>query len=251
MELLGFAAICVAALVGAVGQRALGMGFGLVAMPALVLVLGPLPAVTAINALGVVTSVLVLAQVWRHVDRRRLLRLVIPALVGVAPGILLARVADSDILELVIGALILVGVALTLWMRRAARPLTGDGPVVATGAIAGLLNGSVGVGAPALGLYGTLGDWPQRSYAASLQPFFVALSVTTVVLKSVLDPASAILWSWWQWVLVLVPVAIGVLVGHRIAAHLPERAARTAILLISFLGGVSVLWSGITGLIGA
>lgn len=250
MEPIGFALICVAALVGAIGQRALGMGFGLVAMPALVLVLGPLAAVTAINALGIVTSALVLAQVWRDVEWRRLLWLLIPALLGVVPGILLARVADSDALKTIIGALILAGVALTLWMRGTERALAGDSPVAATGGIAGLLNGSVGVGAPALGLYGALGDWGQRSYAATLQPFFVALSATTVAMKALFDPASTLSWSWWEWALVVVPVVLGVLVGHRIASRLPERAARAGILLISSLGGASVLGAGIAGLVG-
>ncbi|MER7795741.1 sulfite exporter TauE/SafE family protein [Microbacterium sp. NPDC096154] len=246
---LGFAAICLASLIGAVGQRALGMGFGLVTVPVLVLVVGPLPAVTAVNALGAVTSVIVLAQVWRLVDWRRLVWLLLPALLGVIPGILLARTADDAVLKTVVGVLILLGLALTLWLRRAERPLPGDMPVAVTGAVAGVLNGSVGVGAPILGIYGALGDWPQRAYAAALQPFFFVLSVTTVVAKGLLDPAGALPWSWWQWLLVCATLVVGVLLGHRIAAHLPERTARTIILLISLAGGVSVLWSGIAGLL--
>lgn len=242
-DVVGFAAICAVGFVAAVGQRALGMGFGLVLMP--VLVLGPLPAVVAVNALGAVTSGIVITQVWRLISWRRLLWLLVPALAGVVPGVLLARAADEALLKVAVGALILIGVGVTVWLRRTARPLTGDVPVAVTGGFAGLLNASVGVGAPALGIYGALGDWPQRAYAAALQPFFLVLSVVTVIVKSVVDPAGAPAWTWWMWVLVVIPLVAGVLAGRPVAARLPERTARTAILLISVLGGVSVLWSGI------
>jgi uncharacterized membrane protein YfcA len=246
-DALGLAAICVAALVGALGQRALGMGFGLVTMPVLVLVLGPLPAVVAVNVLGALTSAVVIPQVRRLIPWRRLSLLLLPALAGVLPGVLLARAADEALLEIVVGVLILAGVGGTLWLRRADKPLEGDVPVVVTGAIAGLLNASVGVGAPALGIYGALGDWPQRTYAAALQPFFLVLSIVTVASKTALSPADLPPWSWWTWGLVALPLIGGVLIGHRVAARLPERTARGVILLISVLGGVSVLWSGIAG----
>ena len=245
----GFASVCVASFVGAVGQRSLGMGFGLVTVPVLVLVVGPLPAVTAANALGAITSAVALAQVWRLVQWRRLLWLLLPALAAVFPGILLARSADDAVLKTVAGTLILVGIGLTLRVRRAQRPVVGDVPVAATGAVAGLLNGSVGVGAPVLGVYAALGDWSQRAYAAALQPFFFVLSVTTVAAKGVLDPAGAVPWPWWAWPIVGGTVVVGVLVGHRVAALLPERTARAIILLISLIGGVSVLWSGVAGLV--
>jgi uncharacterized membrane protein YfcA len=251
MELLGFVAICVAVFVGAVGQRALGMGFGLVAMPVLVLALGPLPAVVAVNVLGATTAGIVIAQVWRLIQWRRLVWLLVPALLGVAPGILLARAADEAALKTLVGVLILVGVGVTLGLRRAERPLTGDLPVAVTGAVAGVLNSSVGVGAPAVGIYGAVGDWPQRSFAASLQPFYFTLSVVTVALKAWLNPAGAPSWSWGHWAIVIVPLIAGVLVGDRVAHRLPERTARGIILLISLLGGVSVLWSGVAGLLGA
>lgn len=249
MELLGFVAICAASLVGAVGQRALGMGFGLVTVPVLVLVLGPLPAVTAVNVLGALTSIIVLAQVWRLVEWRRLMWLLLPALAGVVPGILIATSADDAVLKTVVGVLILAGVALSVWMRRSERPLEGDLPVAVTGAVAGVLNGSVGVGAPVLGLYGAVGDWSQRAYAAALQPFFFVLSVTTVISKTLLDPAGALPWPWWAWLVVSAPLVVGVFLGDRLAGRLPERTARAIILLISLLGGLSVLWSGVVALL--
>ncbi|MEL5989949.1 sulfite exporter TauE/SafE family protein [Microbacterium phosphatis] len=248
MPELGFLAVCAAALVGALGQRALGMGFGLVAMPVLVLVVGPLPAVTAMTAMGVVASLLVLAEVWPLVSWRRLPWLLVPALAGVVPGILLARLADDGLLKTVMGAIILVGVGLSAWLHRAARPLTGNVPVAVTGAIAGVLNGSVGVAAPAVGIYGALGDWPQRAYAAALQPFFLVMSGATLLAKGVLDPAGTPPWPWWRWLILCGVIIAGVLVGARVASRLPERAARRGILVLSFLGGVAVLWAGVAGL---
>ncbi|MBO3662510.1 sulfite exporter TauE/SafE family protein [Microbacterium stercoris] len=246
---LGFGAICAVTLVGAMGQRALGMGFGLVAMPVLVLVLGPLPAVTAMNAMGAVASLLVLAQVWRLVHWRRLIWLLLPALLGVVPGILLARLVDEALLKAVMGAMILIGVGLSAWLHRTAEPIAGNAPVAVTGLIAGVLNGSVGLAAPAVGIYGALGDWPQRAYAAALQPFFLIMSATTVVATGLLDPSATLAWTWWMWLILGSVIVAGVLVGARIASRLPERAARRSILVLSFLGGVSVLWSGLAGLL--
>ena len=54
--------------IGAVSQRATGMGFALLSAPFLVLVLGPLQGILAVNAASVLANSLILVQVWRDVE---------------------------------------------------------------------------------------------------------------------------------------------------------------------------------------
>lgn len=249
MDPLAIVAIGAALLVGALGQRIVGMGFGLIAMPVLVLTLGPLPAVVAVNAFGAMSTVLVMTRTWGLIDWRRLWWMLVPAVAGAIAGILLARGASSDLLKAIVGALIVVAILLTLVRRRDARPIDGPGVLGGGGLVVGALTGSLGVGAPVLGILGLVTQWEPRAFGATLQPFFCALSTVVVAAKVAIDPHDAPPWPWWGWLLAAVPLVVGFVVGDRVAAHVPTAAIRCGILAISLAGSVIVLVSGVAGML--
>lgn len=96
---------------GAFAQATTGMGFSLVAAPALIAALGPHRGVPAVLLLAVLASLLPLSRDWRHARRRDTGRLLLPALLG-APlaGWLLGRL-DTRILAVAAGCGVLVEAA--------------------------------------------------------------------------------------------------------------------------------------------
>ncbi|MGO1354328.1 MAG: sulfite exporter TauE/SafE family protein, partial [Brachybacterium tyrofermentans] len=56
--------VALSVFIGAISQRATGMGFALLSAPFLVLVLGPLQGILAVNAASVLANSLILVQVW-------------------------------------------------------------------------------------------------------------------------------------------------------------------------------------------
>ncbi|MGY3126743.1 putative membrane protein YfcA [Agrococcus sp. UYP33] len=250
MDLVSFVVALVAVLIGAVGQRMIGMGWGLVVTPAIALVAGPLAAVLVVNLYGAIACLVILPTVWRDVDWRRLLWIAIPAVALMVPGLLLAKGLDTDLLRVVVGAIAIAGVVISVAFTSAAR--THDGPVlrVATGTVIGVLNASVGMGAPAVGVYSLVSGWQDRTFVATMQPFWVLVSGAIVVVRPLVAPDGSPDWPLWAWLVLAVPVVAGVLLGNRLAHLVNRTVVRAAIIGLSVLGGGALIVTGAMGLAG-
>jgi uncharacterized membrane protein YfcA len=250
VDLLSLLVAAVAVLIGAAGQRMIGMGWGLVVTPAVALVAGPLAAVLVVNLYGALACLVILPQVWRDIDWRRLAWLAVPALAMMVPGLLLAKGADTDALRVLVGIVAVVGVVVSVAFTSSARALDGPPLRVGAGATIGVLNASVGMGAPALGIYTLLSGWHDRTFVATMQPFWVIASGAVVAIRPLIAPEGAPEWPWWGWLLMVVPVVAGVLVGNRLA-HLVNRAVvKWSIISLSVLGGAALIVTGTMGLLG-
>ncbi|MFP5312482.1 MAG: TSUP family transporter, partial [Actinomycetes bacterium] len=102
------AALAGATFVGACTQRITGLGFALVAAPFLSMVLGPFDGVLLVNTLGAVTSLLILAQVFKEVEYRRVLLMLVPALAAILLGSWVAVQVPAALLSILVGAMILI-----------------------------------------------------------------------------------------------------------------------------------------------
>ena len=250
MDLLSFVVALVAVLIGAAGQRMIGMGWGLVVTPAVALVAGPLAAVLVVNLYGAIACLIILPKVWRDVDWKRLLWIAVPAIALMVPGLLLAQGLDSDVLRIAVGVIAIVGVVLSVAFTSAAR--THDGPVlrVASGTAIGLLNASVGMGAPAVGVYSLVSGWQDRTFVATMQPFWVLISGAIVAVRPFVAPEGSPDWPLWAWLVLCIPVVAGVLLGNRLAHLVDARVVRWSIIALSVLGGGALIVTGALGLLG-
>lgn len=250
MDLLSFVVALVAVLIGAAGQRMIGMGWGLVVTPAVALVAGPLAAVLVVNLYGALACLIILPRVWHDIDWKRLLWLLVPAIALMVPGLLLARALDTDLLRVIVGLIAVVGVVVSVAVTRTARRLDGAGVRIAAGSTIGLLNASVGMGAPIVGLYSLVSHWHDKTFVATMQPFWALVSGMIVAIRPFVAPEGAPEWPLWAWLVLGVPVVAGVLLGDRLA-HLVNRAVvRWAIILLSVLGGLALIVTGAIALLG-
>src|SRR5262245_8468263 len=121
-------------LVGSCVQWLTGMGFALVAVPALMLLLGPVGAVVLANCVSGVICVVGLAGGWRRVRPGAMVPLCLAAACTVPAGAWLTRQLPQPVLLLVMGGLVTVAVLLVL--RGARVPaLRGTKGAVAAGAV--------------------------------------------------------------------------------------------------------------------
>jgi uncharacterized membrane protein YfcA len=250
MDLLSLVVAAAAVLVGAAAQRMIGMGWGLVVTPAVALVAGPLAAVLVVNLYGALACVVILPSVWRDIDWRRLLWLAVPAVALMVPGLLLAKGLDTDALRIVVGVVAIVGVTLSAAFTGSARSLDGPALRIAAGSTVGLLNASVGMGAPAVGAYMLLSGWQDRTFVATMQPFWVLVSGVIVVVRPFVAPEGAPAWPWWGWLLMVAPVVAGVLLGNRLAHLVNRTLVKWSIIVLSAAGGVALIVTGWFGLLG-
>jgi len=224
------AIVLVAVALGALAQSATGMGFSLVAAPALIVALGPHRGVATVLLLAVLASLVPLARDWRHSRPGDAARLLVPTLFATPLVALAVRGVDTHWLALAAGVGVLVGVVLLasgLRSRWLARP----SGAAATGLGSAVLNVVGGVGGPPIGLYAANAEWAPHHSRATLQTFFLVQNVVTAAVLGIVLPG-------WREVAALVA---GAGIGMLLAPRLPPRAARGAVLVVSTVGGAALV----------
>ncbi|MEG9247295.1 sulfite exporter TauE/SafE family protein [Arthrobacter sp. Soc17.1.1.1] len=243
-----FCIVLASILVGAVAQRIAGLGFALLIAPFLVIILGPHAGVLLVNICGVVSSAIIVGRVWKDIDWSMFRWLVLPSLLGSVPGSFLAVAVPSAPLSVTVGAVVLVALTISLVLQRSDVVVRGNAPKAVAGFTAGLTNSMAGVGGPAVSAYAVLSRWPQRAFAATLQPFFVCIGIVTLVLKLVLDPSQAPVLAAWMWVAIGLAIIAGIYAGEKLGRFVRDDQARLFVIVIAFVGAALAVVKGVLDL---
>jgi uncharacterized membrane protein YfcA len=240
--------IGLAVILGAMAQRVSGMGFALVAAPVLVLLIGPFDGPLMVNICGAASAFIVLTRVWRHVDWGQYARLVVPALLAIVPGSLVAVLLAGPILQIVIGSILVLALTMSLVVTRSDRLFSRTPAAIGAGAASGFMSATAGISGPPIGIYGILTRWEHRPFAATLQPYFVTLGTAAFVGKIVADGGRLPDYDWWLWVLIVACTIVGLTVGEVIARRISAAVARRVVIAISYLGGIAAIIDGVVAL---
>ncbi|KUN10643.1 hypothetical protein AQI95_02380 [Streptomyces yokosukanensis] len=228
-------------LLGGCVQWLTGMGFALVAVPALVLLLGPVDGVVLANCAAGAISVVGLAGGWRRVRPAAMVPLCLAAACTVPAGAWTTRQLPRPVLLLVMGALVTAAVLLV--MRGARIPaLRGGRGAVAAGALGGFMNAAAGVGGPPVSLYALNAGWTVREFVPNAQFYGVAVNALSLAANGTPRLTGA------QWAVVAAAMAIGALIGNAIAARTPEHRARCLVLVLALAGGATAMAKGLWGM---
>lgn len=249
------ALLILACVVGGALQRVTGMGFGLVAGPFIVLVVGPLEGVLLVNLLGASSSLLIFGRVSRGVDWRRYAWLVTGSVAVSVPAALLLRNASAAALEVTVGLVVVLAMTLALVTSRLAGgerrfPAQARGPLLLTGMASGIGSVAAGVGGPPLAVYAVLDRWDPRRFAATAQPFFLTNAVAALVAKLVFTDASFPALSAWEWAAIAAAAAGGIGLGELLTPRLSREATRRVLVVLAYAGGVAALARGLAGSFG-
>lgn len=237
-----------------------GLGFSLVAAPLLTLMMGPFQGIVLANLLALLVAVSVLAASWREVDLRRAATLVPFGLLGVFPGVWIARTLPTEPLQTVIGLLTLLSLTGAIW--RAVRTSATDGTTrtdrtsgqapgspgvpdphaVLTGlagTASGFMTATAGVGGPALTVYALVTSWRQVGFAATAQISFASQAALALSLKGVQglpDPVAC--------TVLLASAGVGLAFGNLLANRLPAKETRRALIVIAMAGALATTVKG-------
>lgn len=236
-------------LLGAIAQRIAGLGFALLIAPFLVIILGPHQGVILVNICGVVSSAIIVGRVWKDIDWSMFRWMVIPSVFGSIPGSIAAVLLPSAPLSVTVGGVVLVALSVSLVLQRSSVVVTGNAPKAVAGFAAGLTNSMAGVGGPAVSAYALLSRWPQRPFAATLQPFFVVIGLVTLTVKLSLDPTDAPPLQWWMWAAIGVVIVTGIFAGEKLSRFVKDNHARFFVIVIAFVGAGAALVKGLMDLL--
>jgi uncharacterized membrane protein YfcA len=165
-----------AAFAGAAVQSASGLGFALVLSPALFAVMEPGEAVTAVLLLGAALCALVLIESHR-VATHGLARLLVPAVPGLAVGVVVLAALSKESLQVGVGVAVIAAAGWQLRHRAAVRI-----PAAVAGFLSGVLTTSISVNGPPLALCLESERVPPASFRATLAASFLLLDVAGVAL---------------------------------------------------------------------
>jgi uncharacterized membrane protein YfcA len=228
-------------LLGSSVQWLTGMGFALVAVPALILLLGPAQGVVLANCAAGVICVVGLAGGWRSVRPAAMVPLCVAAACTVPAGTWVTRQLPEAWLLLAMGGL--VTVAVSVIMRGVRIPaLRGTRGAVAAGAVGGFMNSAAGVGGPPVSLYAVNAGWTVREFVPNAMFYGVVVNAFSVASNGLPQLSTP------KWVAVAVAMLLGGLIGRGLASRIPERRARLLVLLLALTGGVTAVGKGLWGL---
>ena len=158
--------------VAAVVRGYSGFGFSLLAITSLSLAVPPAEVIPPIFMLEVAASLSLLASVWKEVHWRALRLLWLGCLVGTPIGVWCLASIPADPMKIALCVAVLTAVAL-LGSGYTRKSMPSQAETVATGALAGLLNGAFGIVAPPVIIFFFSSPAGVAISRASLITFFI------------------------------------------------------------------------------
>lgn len=238
------ALVVAAVLIGAVLQRASGIGFAVVVAPFAVIAGGATRGVVLTQLLGATSAALTLLTVRRDVEWREYLRLLPSSLAGLLLATMLAaRLPDAQA-QIVSSAIMLAILLIAPRVGRTASVSRNWISLSVAGSAAGAMTVLAGVGAAALTALQQATTWEHSRFVATLQPYLITISTLTVGARLAVSPAAWPSFSIGASTIILASLFFGIRLGSIVAGRLPSRAARRLTFGIAFLGAIIALLNG-------
>ncbi|HEY4320994.1 MAG TPA: sulfite exporter TauE/SafE family protein [Gemmatimonadales bacterium] len=163
-------------------RSTLGFGEALVAVPLLALRI-PLVVATPLAVLfSVVVATMIIAQDWRQIQLRSAGGLILSSLVGIPLGLMLLAHGNAQMVKLILAGVLMsfsvysLTVKATLHLERDRLPW-----LLGAGLISGVLGGAFGMNGPPLAIYGALRRWSPQHFRATLQGYFLPVSLAGLI----------------------------------------------------------------------
>lgn len=238
---LGTVLLAVAVLLGALTQRATGLGFALVSAPFLVLLLGPTAGVSLSNVLSASLCALVLARTGRRTLWREVAVLAVPALLAIPLGVLVVRTLPDGPLLIAVGALS-VGAVGVVAVGRRRELLPGRRSAVLAGALAGFMNVTAGVGGPMVTAYAVSRHWPLPVFIPTAQATLLVVNVASLAAKGLPSLGPTV------WVASGIALVAGLGAGELVSRRLGAARGLQLVIAVALAGGIATVVRGLAEL---
>lgn len=163
-------------------RSTLGFGESLIAVPLLLLFLPAQVVVPLSVMLSVVIALIVVVQDHSKIHFHSAKWLIIYAFLGVPFGIILLIYGKEDVVKIGLGILIILYSLYSLYVKNN-QVLKRDNKslLFICGFLSGVLGGAYGLNGPPLIVYGNLKQWSAKHFRATLQAYFLPVSLLGVI----------------------------------------------------------------------
>jgi uncharacterized protein len=224
-------------------QRVTGIGYALVATPALLVAVGPDEAVRLVTVTSLVTCAITLASTWRHLRWREVAVLLPFAFLAMWPAGELADAVGDATATLLAGIVVLAALVLSLWPRRLEAVPPWAQAVVA-GGLSGAMNAVAAIGGPMGAAYGISRRWG-TSLVPNLQVLLLLSALGVLAVRG--WPART---TDTQVVVLTLAAGLGVVCGGWLSGRIPGRCGSMLTVLVAVVGASVAILRGAAGLAG-
>lgn len=212
-----------------------GFGSVLLSLPLLALFLEPKTAIPLLALVGLLLTMLLLFPLWKDLEGRRVLPLLLGAAPGVPLGVFILKVLNGPVILAVIGT-VLVLYALYGLVSRGTKKELGKGWAYMTGFISGCFGGAFSASGPPVIVYITLQPWSKELIKATLQGYYLFSGLLVVCSQSLTGLLTEEVWR--LFVQSLPALIVGTYSGHFFFGKVREDLYRRVILLLLLCLGV-------------
>lgn len=244
LGVLAWAVLAVGAMIVGMSKAALP-GVNTIAIALFAAVLPAKQSTGTLLVLLIVGDVFALLIHRRHANLRALVPLIPAVLLGVVGGSVFLAFASNAWTKRVIGVILLVVIAVTLWRRwresrgTAQRPPGGRVMAASYGAMGGFTTMVANAGGPVMSMYFLAMRFPMREFLGTAAYFFAGINLAKVPFSvglGILSPHTLLI------DLFLIPaVVVGAGLGKLLLARLNQRIFDAAVIVLTVLGAVYLL----------
>lgn len=211
--------ILLVSFIAALFRSTLGFGESLIAVPLFLLFLPAHIAVPLSVMMSIVIALIIVIQDHKHIHFRSAKWLIIYAIPGIPLGIALLIYSNETLIKVSLGILIIIYALYSLFVKGLLH-LKEDNKtwLFICGLLSGIFGGAYGLNGPPLVIYGNLRRWSARHFRATLQAYFLPISILGVAGYYTQELiTSEVLNFFWVSLLTTVPATfIGRVLNHRI-----------------------------------
>lgn len=228
-------------------------GIGILVVPLLATAFGGRASVGTMLPMLIVGDIFAVRWYRQHTQWKRLIELIPWVMVGMALGALvLWRLGENkggkDLLEPLIGTLVLVMLAIHLLRRRWGDRLTPHSPIgiASTGTAAGFATTVSNAAGPIMGIYMTSLGLPKEQFMGTSAWYYFAVNLSKLpifITLSLINPARPILTvqSLLFNVAVIPVIVMGVYLGRWLLPRIPQRLFDSVVLMLAAVAAVKLI----------
>jgi uncharacterized membrane protein YfcA len=163
-------------------RSTLGFGESLIAVPLFLLFLPVEIAVPLSVMLSIVIALVVVIQDHKKIHFNSAKWLIFYAMLGIPPGILILIYGNEVLIKVALGALIILYSLYSLFIK-SNKIFKEDNKLwlFVCGFLSGVFGGACGLNGPPLVVYGNVRQWSAKHFRATLQAYFLPVSLISVL----------------------------------------------------------------------
>lgn len=179
-----YIALCIIAFLAGFIQGLSGFGSVLLSLPLLAFFLDVKTAIPLVALYGVALTVFLLIQLRRFWDWKKIYPLCVGSVPGAPVGVWLLNRLDAQIIQWIVGLVLILYALYSLFMKPAVRGLR-IGWAYFCGFLAGCLGGAISASGPPVIVYTSLQPWSKDQIKMTLQGFFVISGLVVIIFQAI------------------------------------------------------------------